>query len=97
MSPSDIQAGMRGQPFVPKRIFVTDGSEYDVRRPDMCMVLLTSIVVAIKGESSQFYEQAVPIDCRHITRILPLPGHDASGPERLCAAALITSRTAIAF
>jgi hypothetical protein len=73
MSPSDIQAELRGQPFVPKRIFVSDGSEYDVHHPDMCMVLLTSIVVAIKGDSSQFYEQAVRIDCRHVTRILPLP------------------------
>src|SRR5438874_9358880 len=74
MSPNEILAEMRGQPFEPKRICVSDGSEYDIYHPDMCMVLLTSIVVGIKGDTPPgIYEQAVRIDCRHVTGILPLP------------------------
>jgi len=74
MTASDIKAEMREQPFVPKRLFVSDGSQYDVFRPDMCMVLMTSIVVGIKGDTPPgIYEQAVRIDCHHVTRLLPLP------------------------
>jgi hypothetical protein len=74
MSPSDIRDEMRGQPFVPKRIFVSDGSEYDVYHPDMCMIGLASIVVGIVTKpDSPFFDRAVRIDCRHVTRILPLP------------------------
>jgi len=65
---------MRGEPFVPNRIFVSDGSEYDVYHPDMCMLGLASIVVGIVSKpGSEFFDQAIRIDCRHVTRILPLP------------------------
>jgi hypothetical protein len=65
---------MRGQPFVPKRIYVSDGSQYDVYHPDMCMIGVASIVVGIVTDpGSPYFEQAVRVDCRHVTRILPLP------------------------
>ena len=79
---------MRTQPFVPKRIYVSDGSQYDVYHPDMCMVLTTSIVVGIVIDpGSPVYDQAVRIDCHHVTRILPLPlkvsaGQNGSGPSQ---------------
>jgi hypothetical protein len=74
MTANDIRVEMRGQPFVPKRIFVSDGSQYDVHHPDMCMIGLASIVVGIVTDpGSPYYEQAVRIDNRHVTRILPLP------------------------
>jgi hypothetical protein len=74
MTPNDIRSEMRGQPFVPKRIFVSDGSQYDVYHPDMCMVGLGSIVVGIVSDpGAPFFDQAVRIDNRSVTRILPLP------------------------
>ena len=80
MSPNDIRDETRGEPFVPKRIYVSDGSQYDIFHPDMCMILLASIVVGIKGDTPPgIYEQAVRIDCRHMTRILPLPVTSAPG------------------
>jgi hypothetical protein len=84
MTANDIRTEMRGQPFVPKRIFVSDGSQYDVHHSDMCLIGLASIVVGIVSDpGSPYYEQAVRIDNRHVTRILPLPitkQPDQNGP-----------------
>jgi len=84
MTANDIKAEIRGQPFVPKRIFVSDGSQYDVHHPDMCMIGLASIVVGIASDpGSTIFEQTVRIDNCFVTRILPLPVKtlpDQNGP-----------------
>lgn len=84
MTANDIRAEMRWQPFVPKRIFVSDGSQYDIHHLEMCMIGLQSIVVGIVSDpGSPYFEQAVRIDNRHVTRILPLPvttTPDQNGP-----------------
>lgn len=80
MTPNDIKTEMRVQPFVPKRIYVSDGSQYDVYHPEMCMVGMTSIVVGLVHDpGSPYFEQAIRIDCHHVTRILPLPVKSAAG------------------
>jgi hypothetical protein len=51
---------MRGEPFVPKHIYVSECSQYDT--------------------PPGIYEQAVRIDCRHVTRIPVTSPPGQNGP-----------------
>jgi hypothetical protein len=79
MTPNDIREDIRRQPFRPVRLIVDDGSQYDIYHPDMCMIGLGSIIVGLANDpSSPYFERTVRIDCRHISRILPLPVNPAA-------------------
>ena len=38
MNPKSFRVELRRQPFVPLRIFLTDGKTYDIRHPEMAIV-----------------------------------------------------------
>lgn len=74
MSPADILRLTRKQPFEPFRLVVTDGTTYDIRHPEFCMVLQTSLIVGIPGAAeSGPAENIVWLDPRHVLKIIPLP------------------------
>ncbi|MBX9580890.1 MAG: hypothetical protein K2X87_11330 [Gemmataceae bacterium] len=73
MSPLDILANTRKQPFVPFRLVVSDGSTYDIRHPDLCLVAQTTVTVGIPppaGGSPGLVEHL--IDAFHIVKLIPL-------------------------
>ena len=39
MRPETFQALLRARPFVPFRLYLTDGAQYDVRHPELMMVV----------------------------------------------------------
>ena len=47
MSPQDIEEAVRRRPFAPFRITLTEGSTYDVRHPELCMVGRRAVVVGV--------------------------------------------------
>ena len=47
MSPHDLLDLIRARPFVPFRIFATDGRTHDVRHPDQLLVLLTRVILPL--------------------------------------------------
>lgn len=47
MNPNELRNLLRGQPFVPFRIHVTDGRTFDVVHPDMLRVTARLLVVGI--------------------------------------------------
>ncbi len=52
MSPADIFAFTRRQPFVPFRIHTTDDQHYDVRHPDQVIPLRTRLIVGVVSDGS---------------------------------------------
>lgn len=83
MTPNEIREDLRKQPFRPLRLFVDDGSQYDILHPELYMVGLGSVIVGLASDpTSPYFERTVRIDCRHISRILPLPisPTSANGP-----------------
>jgi hypothetical protein len=85
MSPNDILVDVRRQPFEPFRMVMLDGTAYDIRHPDQCMVLATAVIVGVSTDPNPLlhFDRYVKLDCRHVTRIEPLgsqahPG--ANGP-----------------
>jgi hypothetical protein len=73
MSPSDVLRFTRKKPFEPFRIVVSDGSTYEIRHPEFCMVLQTSVIIGVPGTpTGGIPESAEWIDARHIVKVIPL-------------------------
>ena len=49
MRPEDIIKLLRAQPFRPFRVFLSDGSQYDVRHPEMAIVDRSVVTVGVPG------------------------------------------------
>ena len=73
MSPNDLSRSIRLEPFVPFRIYPTDGSHHDVPHPEMIFLgVRTSMLYVATSGGSDFADRPMKIDNLHITRIVPL-------------------------
>jgi hypothetical protein len=79
MSPQELEDAVRRRPFVPFRITLTEGSTYDVRHPELCMVGRRSAIIGIvaPGRPDQRFDRSATIDLLHIVKLetvdLPAP------------------------
>ena len=78
MTPEAIQKHLLHQPFRPFRVFLSDGAVYEVRQPEMVLVMRREIVIALPKPGEQFPRHAVYCDPLHITRIEPINGKSAT-------------------
>ena len=74
MRPDDIRAHLHKNPFVPIRIFVSDGSYYDVVHRDFLLVGKSEVVVGLSTAADDLPERNAYLDPVHITRIEPVNG-----------------------
>lgn len=81
MSPADVLAAKRKVPFEPFRIVLDDGRTFDVRQPDRCMVLPSTVIVGVmKREDDELPERVARLDAAQLLDLVPLgrpaaPGH----------------------
>ena len=74
MTPETVQKPLLHQPFQPFRVFLSDGAVYDVRQPEMVLVMQREVVIALPKPGEQFPRHHVYCDLLHITRIEPING-----------------------
>jgi hypothetical protein len=73
MSLDEVLQMARRQPFRPFRLYVSDGSAYEVRHPDLLMPGARSVIVGVALDPGQtYYDRHVVIDLIHITRLEPM-------------------------
>ncbi len=72
MRPDEIRAHLRREPFRPIRIYISDGSSYDVRHPELMFVSRAEVVIGLDAGDDELPERCVYCDPLHITRIQPL-------------------------
>ncbi|MFO0929227.1 MAG: hypothetical protein U0736_19755 [Gemmataceae bacterium] len=74
MSPETLREMLRQQPFVPFRIHTTDGRTFDVRHPEMVLVMSRTVVVGIYDtqKNATFPERSETIALIHIVSLEPL-------------------------
>lgn len=72
MQPVEIWAHLRRDPFLPFRVHLSDGSSYDIRHPEMAMLSLIELAIAIEPTNGDIPERMVYCDPLHVTRIEPL-------------------------
>jgi len=82
MRAEEILQHVRRQPFEPFRLFVSGGSMYDVRHPEMIMVTQRTVVLALQRGAERIPEEAAWCDPVHVTRIELINGQDREGDGR---------------
>ena len=74
MRAQEVHAHTRKLPFVPIRVFVSDGSPHDVRHPEFILITQRETVIGTPSRGDKIPETTVYIDPVHITRIEPING-----------------------
>jgi len=74
MRPEEIREHLRRRPFQPIRLFVSDGSFYDVRHPEMAIVSRLDVIVSVGQTGDEIPERSAYLDPVHITRVEPING-----------------------
>jgi hypothetical protein len=74
MFPTDVIAALRKRPFEPFRIVVTEGTNYEIRHPELVMVGLGSIAIGVPaaGQTQPVYERLETVSLGHVVKLLPL-------------------------
>lgn len=70
MRPEDLLELIRAKPFEPFRLYVSDGTVFEIRHPDMAITERSKIVVAVPGPDGPDgpAERTVNVALVHITR-----------------------------
>lgn len=80
MSPTDLLEDLRKRPFEPLRLYVADGTTYDIRHPEQCMVGLYSTVVGVSANpETLLFDRMIRIDNNHIHKVEPIRAIPVSG------------------
>lgn len=76
MRPDDILSLLRMQPFEPFRLYLSDGTSYDVQHPELAMVGRSTVLVGVQSQSTDqpLFDRYVNCALVHITRTEPLNG-----------------------
>ena len=78
MRPNEIRVHLIKAPFQPIRIYVSDGSFYDVRHPEVAAVSRAEVVIGLRVGDDRLPERFAYCDPVHITRIEPIDGESAA-------------------
>jgi len=74
MRAEEIRHHVRRRPFQPFRVFLSDGSSYDVKHPELILVARRDVVITVELGDDDIPERLAYCDPVHITRIEPLNG-----------------------
>jgi len=79
MSPQDLWDQLRKQPFEPFRIWLSDGTLYEIQHPELVMVGRTSAIVGVSEErrGPPVYDRVTTVALSHIVRMEPIAGQTA--------------------
>ena len=70
MRPEELRAIRDAEPFVPFRIFLTDGKSYDVPHRDFLMIARNLVDIGVPGDpGSGVYDRIVHISPLHVVRV----------------------------
>ncbi len=78
MRPEEILAYLRRQPFEPFRMHLTDGTTYEVRHPDQCILTRSAVHVAMPGPYTDYARGLAAYALIHINRLEPLTADQPS-------------------
>lgn len=80
MPPEDLWERLRRRPFEPFRIYLTDGTVYEVRHPELVMVGRRSAVIGVaqSGDGPPFYDRTTTVALVHIVRLEALEAPSTS-------------------
>ena len=81
MHPLEVRRHLREPPFKPVRLFMSDGSTYDVPDREYTYVSRREVIVALEIGPDGLPRRSAYLDPVHITRIEPLVNGDTAMPD----------------
>lgn len=82
MRPGEIRAHLRRRPFRPLRVYISDGSSYDVRHPELMLVTRREVVIALDPGDDEIPERSAYCDPVHIPSIEPIDAASRRGGRK---------------
>ena len=82
MSPDTLRQQVRKQPFEAFRVYLSDGSHYDIRHPEMIAITRRDVAIAIGPDNDELPDRLATCDPLHIVRVEPINGRDAGRRSR---------------
>ncbi len=74
MRPEELRDLLRTRPFKPLRIHLTDGSQYDIRHPEMVIVLRQRVDIGVPYDlAAGVAERVEHCSLLHVVRVEELP------------------------
>ncbi|HTU90604.1 MAG TPA: hypothetical protein VMF69_11060 [Gemmataceae bacterium] len=74
MPANELLRMLRAKPFAPFRMHVSEGMVYEIRHPEMVIVLTAAAIVAFPDPANEAMASGWElVDLRHIIRVEPLP------------------------
>jgi hypothetical protein len=86
VAPGELTEAVRRRPFIPFRLTFTEGSAYEIRHPELCMVGRRSAILGLKAaadDPDHLFERSVNVDLLHIVKLEYLeatPAPQGNGP-----------------
>jgi hypothetical protein len=78
----DVEKKLRMRPFHPFRVYMTDGSIYDVRHPELMMLGRRMATIGLAHDPAQtVFDRSVDIDLFHIVRMEFIEGPTTSNGQ----------------
>jgi hypothetical protein len=74
MNVETLRDQVRRQPFEPFRVYLSDGSHYDVRHPEMIAVSRRDVAIPIGPRKGEVADRLAIYDLLHIVRLEPMNG-----------------------
>ncbi len=73
MSPVELQAELRKRPFVPFRMYLSDGTVYEIRHPELVMAGMTTANIGFATDPNQtYYNSYTVVSLLHVVRLEPV-------------------------
>ena len=69
MRPEEVHAFLTRRPFMPFRIHLTDGTMYEVRHPDQCILTRSAIIVGIPHPTQPWAQRVAFYSLIHVNRL----------------------------
>jgi len=75
MSPESLRAELHRQPFVPLRMYLTNGKAYEIRHPEMAMITSREVYVGREETSpgSGIAKECDLVSLLHVVRVEQMP------------------------
>jgi hypothetical protein len=72
MDTRDLLKTFKQQPFEPVRMYLSDGSHYDIRHPDQIIIADRASYIGIGGNGHRAFQDVAKVANIHVTRIEPI-------------------------
>lgn len=73
MAPQDISRKLNAKPFMPLRVFLSDGKTYDITEQTPAAMMPTELIIGFEPDEFGLPRKAAYISPSQVVRVEPLP------------------------